>query len=152
MLNLTAIFSDPLFLQSVTCERVHYPANSVILHEGDEGSELYLITDGEVDITSNLRDEKHTMSAKLARLGRNDVFGELSMFDSFPRSAQVTAVTDCEILKVNGPDLIAYLDNHPAQGYFVILDLFMKLVIDIRQNNLRTNTVMQLYLNEHDDD
>ena len=46
MNNLIAIFSYPDFLAAVPCEKRHYSAGSVIIHEGEESHELYLIADG----------------------------------------------------------------------------------------------------------
>lgn len=152
MINLTAIFSDPAFLKAVPCEKRSYLADSVILKEDDEEQDLFLITNGEVEVSLNLQDDSYDQPAKLARLGANDIFGELSVFDRGPRSAQVTALTNCEVFKVNGPKLMAYLDAHPAEGYFVIRELFMHLITHMRQNNLRTKMALQMYFHEHADD
>jgi CRP-like cAMP-binding protein len=70
------------------------------------------------------------------------------MFDGEPRSAEVIALTDCEIAKFDGPKMISFLDRYPEKGYFVLRDIFMHLVMHMRQNNIRTQTVLQLYLNE----
>jgi CRP/FNR family transcriptional regulator, cyclic AMP receptor protein len=152
MLNLKAILSDPDFLESVACEKITYPAESAIMSEGDEGQDLFLITKGEVEISYNLHDDAYNQPAKIARLSVNDIFGELSLFDSGPRSAEVTALTDCEAFKVSGPKLIAYLDAHPTKGYFVLRELFMHLVSNMRANNMRTKMALQMYLHEHADD
>lgn len=152
MNNLKAIFSDPAFLKAVHCEKMTYQADSVILKEDDEGQDLFLIVSGEVEVVSSLQNDDHGLPARLARLSVNDLFGELSMFDSEPRSAEVIALTNCEVIKVNGPELIAYLDSHPAEGYFVIRELFMHLIMHMRQNNLRTKTALQMYFAEHNND
>jgi hypothetical protein len=44
--------------------------------------------------------------------------------------------------------MISFLDKYPEKGYFVLRDIFMHLVMHMRQNNIRTQTVLQLYLNE----
>lgn len=71
------------------------------------------------------------------------------MFDGEPRSAEVTALTACEIAKVDGSQMLSFMEKYPEKGYFVLRELFMNLVIRIRQNNLRTKTVLELYLSEH---
>lgn len=148
MENLTAIFSNPDFIKEVPCDKVTYSANSIILDEGDVSQDLFLISSGEA-IVSYIQDEVFGMPIRLAHLKANDIFGELSMFDRGARSAKVTAATDCEIFKVNGPTLIAYLDSHPETGYFVLRELFMHLITHVRQNNLRTKMALEMYFLEH---
>jgi CRP-like cAMP-binding protein len=152
MLKLTALFSDSDFIGAVPYEKTAYPANSVILDEGDEGQDLFLITSGEVEVSYNLQEDAYDRPARISRLTVNDIFGELSLFDSGPRSAQVIALTDCEMLKVDGPNLLAFLDKHPEKGYFVLRELFMHLVGYMRKNNLRTKMTLQMYFHEHADD
>jgi CRP/FNR family cyclic AMP-dependent transcriptional regulator len=85
----------------------------------------------------------------LARLKEHDFFGELAMFDGEPRSEEVIALTDCEIAKIDGSSLIRFMEQHPEKGYFVLREMFMNLVRYMRQNNIRTKTVLQLYLSEN---
>jgi CRP-like cAMP-binding protein len=99
-------------------------------------------------VSTNISDTASQFSPGLARLSKDDIFGELAMFDGEPRSAQVIALTDCEIVKFDGPKMISFLDKYPEKGYFVLRDIFMHLVMHMRQNNIRTQTVLQLYLNE----
>ncbi|QPK64282.1 cyclic nucleotide-binding domain-containing protein [Methylomonas sp. LL1] len=152
MQKLTALFSDPDFIATVASEKISYPANSPIVEEGDEGQDLFIIRHGEVEVSYNLHDDAYDQPARITRLADGDVFGELSMFDGGPRSAEVKALTDCEVFKVDGPALIAYLDGHPATGYFVLRELFMRLIMQMRQNNLRTKMALQMYFHEHADD
>ena len=151
MNNLIAIFSDPDFLNAVPCEKVQYEANSVILQENDEGQDLFLITQGEAEVSYKLQGDLQELPARIARLKANDIFGELSVFDQGPRTAEVTAITVCEAFKVSGPKLIAYLDANPAKGYFVMRELFMHSIMYMRQNNLRTKMTLEMYYLEHTD-
>lgn len=149
MMNLRTLLDDPDFVASVPCARLDYKALDVILQEDDEGQDVFLILEGEVQVSTHIGDQVHKLSPGLARLGRNDIFGELSMFDGEPRSAEVIALTDCQVAKFDGPSMIRYLDLHPQKGYFVLREIFMHLIMHMRQNNIRTKTVLQLYLNEH---
>ncbi|MDD1622527.1 MAG: cyclic nucleotide-binding domain-containing protein [Methylococcaceae bacterium] len=152
MNNLIALFSDPDFLKAVTCEKVQYEANSLILQENDEGQDLFLITQGEAEVSYNLQGDVQGLPARIARLKVNDIFGELSVFDRGERTAEVKAVTDCEAFKVSGPKLVAYLDANPTKGYLVMKELFMHSINYMRQNNLRTKMTLEMYYHEHTDD
>lgn len=151
MQKLVTLLSDPDFIATVECEKLTYPAESVILDEGSEGRELFVITRGEAQVSYNL-DHALDHPARLTRLTVNDVFGELSLFDSGPRSAEVTAFTECEVYKISGSSLLTFLDARPERGYFVLRDLLMHLIEQMRQNNLRTKMTLQMYFHEHEDD
>ena len=147
-MSLRDLFDDPVFKQEVVYEKIKYKALDVILREGENSQDVYLILEGQVEVSTNICNENSQFSPGLARLSKNDVFGELAMFDGEPRSAEVIALTDCEIIKFDGPGTISFLDRYPEKGYFVLRDIFMHLVMHMRQNNIRTQTVLQLYLNE----
>ncbi|MDD2759393.1 MAG: cyclic nucleotide-binding domain-containing protein [Methylomonas sp.] len=152
MQYLSNLFTDQDFINAVPFQTLVFPAKSVILAEDDEGQDLFLIQKGEVEVSYNLHDDAYKEPAKLARLTANDFFGELSLFDKEPRSAQFTAVTECNILKVSGPELIDYLDTHPAKGYFVLRELLLHTITYFRRNNMRTKMALQMYFHEHADD
>jgi CRP/FNR family cyclic AMP-dependent transcriptional regulator len=149
MMNLRTLLEDPDFLSAVPASKIKYKALDVILQENDEGQDVYLILEGQVQVNADIGEQVDSLSRGLARLSQNDIFGELSMFDGEPRSAEVIALTDCEVAKFDGPSMIRYLDLHPERGYFVLREIFMHLVMHMRQNNIRTKTVLQLYLNEN---
>ena len=148
MTNLSELFDDPIFMQEVPHAKVQYKALDIILKEKENSQDVYLILEGQVQVSTNICDTTSQFTPGLARLSKNDIFGELAMFDGEPRSAEVIALTDCEIAKFDGPKMISFLDRYPEKGYFVLRDIFMHLVMHMRQNNIRTQTVLQLYLNE----
>ncbi len=149
MINLLILLDDPDFIGSVQFSRIKYQAKDVILKENEASQDVYFILDGQVQISTCIGEEVDRMLPGLARLGKGDFFGELAMFDGEPRSAEVTAFTDCEIAKVDGTQMLSFMEKYPEKGYFVLRELFMNLVIRIRQNNLRTKTVLELYLKEN---
>lgn len=58
--------------------------------EGDQGGEMMLLIAGSAEVTKS--------GQVIRQLGRGDVFGEMSMIDSAPRSATVTAKTPMSLL------------------------------------------------------
>lgn len=148
MLNLKDLLEDPHFSAVVPYEVLNFKGKDTILEEDDEGRDIYFILRGEVQVATTLPEQLNNITPGLACLQENDFFGELAMFDGEPRSAEVIAVTDCEIVKIDGPSFISYMDENPDKGYFILRDFFMNLVRHLRQNNIRTKTVLQLYLNE----
>lgn len=65
-----------------------FPAGSILFHEGDEGDEMYIILDGKVLISKYIEGGGEEA---LAVLERGDFFGEMSLIDGQPRSADARA-------------------------------------------------------------
>ncbi len=58
--------------------------NQVVFTEGETGKAMYVIIDGEVEI---IKKTSSLSSKTLTTLKRGDVFGEMALIDSLPRSA-----------------------------------------------------------------
>jgi CRP-like cAMP-binding protein len=86
-----------------------------VFGEGEPGDALYLIVEGEV--------KAHKGDKELARMGVRDVFGEISVLDSEPRSAAITAVEDAVLLKIGRDDFRDILAERPeiAMGVMKVL-------------------------------
>ena len=64
---------------------IHIEAGKVIVAEGEETNDAYIILSGEIEVTKKGR--------VLAVLKENSIFGEIAMVDSRPRTATCTAKT-----------------------------------------------------------
>lgn len=74
-----------------------YRDGDTIIRQGDAGSSMYVIQEGEVEV---LRlHNGHTV--RLAVLGQGDIFGESSLFGNEKRSATVRALGDARIITVD---------------------------------------------------
>ena len=74
------------------CKETFVEKDSLILSKGSTGNCMYFIHSGKVSV--------HDGPHQLAELGPNEIFGELSLLDSETRSASVTTLTDCTLLKI----------------------------------------------------
>jgi CRP-like cAMP-binding protein len=106
-------------------------ANAVI--EGETSRGLYIILEGTVSVYKSDPD-KDTLS-RLAVLEAGAYFGELSLFDSSPRSATVTAETTCQCFVLDADQFHHFLqlsgDNLQLRFYKTcaeeLVDRFRKL-------------------------
>ncbi len=87
-----------------------FPPETVIIREGEKGGALYIITRGRVRITTR----QEGQDVKVAELGENEFFGELSHLTGKPRIATVTTMMESELLTLQEPDLIKITTRFPA--------------------------------------
>ena len=117
-----------------------FPAGRVIIQEGDPGDSLYIMVSGEVEITKRLTlvlDEDTPKERVMIRLKAEDgvYFGEMSLLESDPRSATVTALSDCRLLELYQKDFLELVRNDPAMGVKLLLRLAQLLSRHLRKTN-----------------
>jgi len=84
---------------------------SQVINKGDAGDALYVILSGKAKVTLYGEGGKEIV---LSVINGGDFFGEMSLLDGEPRSANVEAVEDIECLVLKSRDFLAYLQKHPA--------------------------------------
>lgn len=92
-----------------------YGSGERILEEGDESRDMFLLSDGTVDILKADGDE----SRSLATLEPEAVIGELGFVLGEPRSATAVAGDEAEVLQVDGADLVGRRDAGDVAAYKV---------------------------------
>ncbi|HOX56023.1 MAG TPA: cyclic nucleotide-binding domain-containing protein [Verrucomicrobiota bacterium] len=83
------------FAQFVEVEKV--PQWSVIVKQGDPGDVMYFILDGELRVRLSVMGSESI----LATLSAGEFFGDVSLFDHGPRSADVVANCDSTVVKIS---------------------------------------------------
>jgi CRP-like cAMP-binding protein len=90
--------------------RRRYRKNETIFHQGDPGDALFIIESGEVKISvASLEGRELT----LALLKAGDFFGELTLLDGEPRSADAVAKEPTQVLVLRRDQLIRFLGARP---------------------------------------
>ncbi len=90
--------SQDAFIELVNKLEYHrHVAGQLIIREGDPGRSFYVIVEGKVRIYKVAPDEKEIT---LAHLGEGAFFGEMALLSGAPRTANVSAEEDTEILEV----------------------------------------------------
>jgi CRP/FNR family cyclic AMP-dependent transcriptional regulator len=94
-----------------------YAAGQVIIREGEIAVAMFVIGSGRVEVVKGVG---HDDSVILATLGPGDFFGEMALFEGFPRSATVRAVEPTECLALSQWDFLAELRTNPDMAVHLI--------------------------------
>ncbi len=97
--------------------RRKYHAGEYVFREGDPGLGMYIVEKGEISIVSESR------STEIARLGKGEFFGEMSLFNERPRNASAVAYEDTKLFGFFQPDLFGLLETRPRIGVKVVAKL-----------------------------
>jgi uncharacterized protein YhbP (UPF0306 family) len=83
---------------SATLQRVNVGADAVIARQGGPADKLFIIVDGEVEVSREEGGSKQTVST----LGPGELFGEIAVLIDKPRSATVRALKPSTLLTLDG--------------------------------------------------
>jgi CRP/FNR family transcriptional regulator, cyclic AMP receptor protein len=104
-------------------QTITFKAGDTIISEGDEGNSAFLILEGAVDVTVG-QDAK---SKKVAELKAGAVFGEMSLIDPGPRSANVVAQTDTTCTVTSYDEFMDLVQENPEQAIVYMQTLVRRL-------------------------
>jgi CRP-like cAMP-binding protein len=85
-------------------------AGEIIIKEGDQAAGFFVINSGKVEVVQGVDGNNPTV---LNTLGAGDFFGEMALFEGFPRNATVRAKEDTECMAMTRWDFTAEMKNHP---------------------------------------
>lgn len=87
-------------------EIVDFAAGDVLMSEGDDGHEFFVLVDGEVGVSAG--------GQTLAKLGAGAYVGELALLDPGPRTATVTALRDTQAVLLASREFYAAVEEVPS--------------------------------------
>ena len=94
-------------------------AGTKIVEKGQSGVGFYLILEGEAEVVSD--------GKKLADLRPGSFFGELSVIDGAPRTADVVAKTEVKCLVVTQWAMRSLISSHPEIALSMLEELCKRL-------------------------
>ncbi len=131
---LLGLSADELRELVETAERRTHRAGEIIVSEGQTSDCLFILTRGAVQI------EKGGAGASvvLATLGQEgDFFGEMSLIDIMPRSADVRACEETELLAFPKRTLASFFASSPRAQMTIVLNIARNLSLRLREADLR---------------
>jgi CRP/FNR family cyclic AMP-dependent transcriptional regulator len=110
-----------------------YLAGQLIFSAGDRGGTMYVVQSGKVEIFIKDSNGDHVT---LSHINANELFGELSLLDSAPRSAYAKAMENTSVFIIDQNDLKILVESHPHAA----LDMMAMLGQRIREADYLVGT------------
>lgn len=95
---------------------LEFSAGDRIFSQGELGTEMFIVQEGEVEIVKNIAGESHVLSL----LEKGDFFGEMAVLESVPRTADAIAKTDVKVVAINGSRFDEMLRKNPEVAVRII--------------------------------
>jgi CRP/FNR family transcriptional regulator, cyclic AMP receptor protein len=86
------------------------PRGATIFTKGDPGTGLMGVLTGSVKVSVASAEGKDIV---LNIFREGEVFGEIALLDGRPRTADATAMSDCELIVIERRDFVPFLSGHP---------------------------------------
>jgi CRP/FNR family transcriptional regulator, cyclic AMP receptor protein len=131
-----------------------FPVGEVIIQEGEAGTSMFMMGRGEVEITKRLGivlDEEVPRERIIIRLKADEgvCFGEMALLENEPRSAKVTAATECQVWEIGREDFMRLIQQNRDLGCKILLRLAQLLSRHLRKTNqdmVKLTTAMAIAL------
>lgn len=104
-----------------------------IVKQGDPGDAMYLILEGELRVRQMIGGKETVLVTLLA----GEFFGDISLFDHGPRSADVVANNNSVLLKVSATNLQRMVQDAPELATPFLIAVCKTLTARIRADNKR---------------
>ncbi|MGE0370667.1 MAG: Crp/Fnr family transcriptional regulator [Gammaproteobacteria bacterium] len=102
----------------------HHARQSVIFQKGDPGTSMMAVVRGRVKICTYSVDGKELV---LNIIGKDGLFGEISVLDGQPRSGDAVALEDTDLLVLERNRLLPFLTGNPEMATRLLEVLCLRL-------------------------
>ncbi|HPN30652.1 MAG TPA: cyclic nucleotide-binding domain-containing protein [bacterium] len=89
-----------------------FKKNEILIAENDMSNDFYIICKGETEIIKN--------NKIIAKINEGEIVGEMSYFDSMPRTATVRAATDVSVLVLTPENFNVLYQLHPEWSVKIV--------------------------------
>lgn len=101
-----------------------FSKGEVIFKQGDEGNSFFKILDGSVEVIANYGQEDER---ELTVLSKGDIFGEMAVIETYPRSSTIVAKDDVLTIEITSNELNGYFSENPDMIFEIMKHLGKRL-------------------------
>jgi len=110
------------------CSSMVVRKGETIFNQGDDGSSMYILLSGEIDIRVNGIGSVHVMKA-------GEILGEIGLVKSIARTAGAVTKQDCVLLQLYAEILHEVVKKQPRIGYIIMRNVARILADRLDQSN-----------------
>lgn len=104
-------------------ESKHYKSGQTLFAANDKGEEMFVVRAGRVRVSMRLNNE----DIELSVLGKGESVGEMSLFLGAPRSADVVALEDTEVVVLTRESLLEEFARNPKFAYGLCKEMMTRI-------------------------
>jgi len=112
-----------LKLLAFTSDRLTFAPGQELFHQGDPGDAAYIIIDGEADVTI----DTPAGEISVAKVGKNDLIGEIAILCDVPRTATIKAVSEVTTLAISKDLFFQMVIEFPEMAVEIMRELAHRL-------------------------
>jgi CRP-like cAMP-binding protein len=112
-----------LKLLAFTSERLNFQPGDLLCRQGDPADVAYIILDGEADVLIDTPNGE----ISVAKVGKNDLVGEMAILIDMPRTATVKALGDVATLAISKDLFFRMVTEFPQMGVEIMRELAHRL-------------------------
>jgi CRP/FNR family cyclic AMP-dependent transcriptional regulator len=112
-----------------------YRDGEVVVRQGEVGDAMYVIQEGKVEILL----EKEGGETRIRVAGRDELIGEMAVFEHEVRSATVRALGDARVLTVDRKNFLRRINEDPSLA-FRLVETMSRRVRELSQEVARLKT------------
>lgn len=101
-----------------------FPRDCMVIWAEDKGDTLFVMHTGRVKVSVNAADGREVI---LSVLGPGEFFGDMSLLDDRPRSANVITLEGSEVLAIRRSDFLQALEQYPSIAVHLMVSLALRL-------------------------
>ena len=93
-----------------------YKKGEVIFRQGDKGNCMFVIQDGEVEAIA----EADGREFRLRKMGPNEFFGEMALFEQEVRTATIRTTRPTRILSIDKKNFLGGIHEDPSLAFRIV--------------------------------
>jgi signal transduction histidine kinase len=114
---------EDLDLVAAAGEAVELAAGNNLVREGETGDALFVVVSGELEVIKRSR----STDVPIARLGPDEIVGEMSMLEAQPRNATVRAVAATRVIRIGREAVLDLVRTRPSATMSMIRTVMGRL-------------------------
>jgi CRP-like cAMP-binding protein len=111
---------------AMIADEINCDAGTILLEEGKEADTLFLLINGDIDISYKSEEPYHPKESKVFHIGDvnpGELFGVSALVDPYKYNATATASQACQMIKFDARALRTLADLDCSLGYALLLQI-----------------------------